>query len=855
LKPSETNTSKKFRWTSVAKRVTVQRKRRRNGPNMNESLQLFIELMKARNAHEVRLALDDYSQAQVGGQLVDLPFKYVGGRKNNRGPIEVMESIENSVYEKVMNGFDALIELRQHREGFSNGPTNAAQALAEIGDNPNEPGVYLITSRAHTRTGSVGQPKKRSNVVVVDEGIGIQSDAFHDTIMSLEGSNKLSNPLMAGSYGFGGSAVYRYSTFTIIWSRSIRKPDVISFTVVHQNFGSGARYPSYVYLIDPDGEVLSFNVGDLPSEMVIAPSAITSQNIMDASHLIPVPRHGTGIKVFELENFAASPRIYSFLRDRGFGMPIPCRFRNGVEKGDSDDSWEDGETETGPDGEVPQRGNTRRLYNATGLRHSLNDPTSRKAYKVAFHQLPIGIMPDGDQAQATLECWVLERADRDTKVARAGEPVIESILGKDRRNTPCYVTLNGMTQENLPTHVILKNVRLPYLRNHLILEINCDQMDPQTKGRFFTSSRERLTQESVAWIKDEITKYLTMQAEPDGELAKLNAKYRDAVIAGNDPDAEAASRRGMELMARLMRTGAIGTLLSRFGAPSASAPQSSSTREASLQTGRLETEGAQPLLGSKGGKGSQLILMPIPDILEVRKHTFKQGAAEWVVVRTNGYNDWDQAIEIAFPEYLSVVERLPLANGRLSLYVQCSTEVVIGTKGRIEAVLDRSRVGLPSLSENAIFTVIRGTAGISKPSAPIMALPNIELKPVEPGQPDWEHMHSGDVPPEKVAFNFIDEGSRVRVFWNKKFAAFTSAIDEVERRYKSVPVSKKFVIDYTTYLSVLTLAALDVERSAIDVAETNPLVHRMRAEAVTANAMLLTLLIAKDDVEEFESAA
>ncbi|MBV8524546.1 MAG: hypothetical protein JOY71_20890, partial [Acetobacteraceae bacterium] len=415
---------------------------------MSESLQLFIELMNSRNLHEVGTALDDYAQAQVGGQLSDLPFRYLGGRENNRGPVEVMESVENAAYEKIMNGYDALIELRQHLGGFATSPTNAAQALAEIGDDLNEPGVYLITSKAHTRTGSVGQPKKRSNVVVVDEGVGIRPEDFHNTIMSLEGSNKLTNPLMAGSYGFGGSAIYRYSSFTIIWSRSVHKPDVIGFTVVYQKFGSGVRYPSYVYLVDPDGEILNFNVADLPSEMVIGPSAITTQNIIETSRLIPIPQHGTGIKVFELENFAASPRIYSFLRDRGFGMPVPCRFRNGVEKGGSGDQDVDDEIETEADEEVGQRGSTRRLYNATGLRLSLNDPASRKAYKIAFHQPPIGIMPGGDRAQATLECWVLERADRNTKVARESEPVIESVLGKERRNTPCYVTLNGMTQEN-----------------------------------------------------------------------------------------------------------------------------------------------------------------------------------------------------------------------------------------------------------------------------------------------------------------------------------------------------------------------------------------------------------------------
>jgi hypothetical protein len=226
-----------------------------------------------------------------------------------------------------------------------------------------------------------------------------------------------------------------------------------------------------------------------------------------------------------------------------------------------------------------------------------------------------------------------------------------------------------------------------------------------------------------------------------------------------------------------------------------------------------------------------------------------------VVVRTNGYNDWDPAIEVAFPEYLSVVERLPLTNGRLSFYVQCSTEVAVGTKGRIEAVLDRCRVGLPPLEENAVFTVIRGSAGVPKPSTPKSALPDIEPIAVEPGQPNWEYMQAGDEPQERVAFNFIDDGSKVRVFWNKKFAAFTSAMDEIERRYRSAPLSKKFVADYTTYITVLTLATLDAERSADNAAEPSPLIHRMRADAVIASAMLLTLLVAKEDVEDLEVAA
>jgi hypothetical protein len=75
------------------------------------SLQLFLELMAAKSNLGVRAVLDDFALDHGFANLLDLPCRHFGDKENNRGPVEAMESTDNALYEKVMNGFDAVIEF------------------------------------------------------------------------------------------------------------------------------------------------------------------------------------------------------------------------------------------------------------------------------------------------------------------------------------------------------------------------------------------------------------------------------------------------------------------------------------------------------------------------------------------------------------------------------------------------------------------------------------------------------------------------------------------------------------------------------------------------------------------------
>jgi len=227
-----------------------------------------------------------------------------------------------------------------------------------------------------------------------------------------------------------------------------------------------------------------------------------------------------------------------------------------------------------------------------------------------------------------------------------------------------------------------------------------------------------------------------------------------------------------------------------------------------------------------------------------------------VVIRTNAHNDWDGLVKVDFPEYLSVIDRVPLTNGRVSYYVKCADDIALGVKGKITAAIDLKKINRPPLIDEAEFTVIRGTAGLEKPLKFKTTLPFIELVAGEPNKANWEYIDDQAMRADLVAFNILEEPGKVRVFWNKAFPAFTSALDEIMRRYKSVVMAEKFKVDYQTHISVLTLAILEDNLASDSSTESDlKAAHRMRGEAVTANAMMLTIMMSKDAVEDIELAA
>jgi len=776
--------------------------------------QLFIDLALAQSADAVFEALEEFAEScGLGACHENLPMRPVGTSDNNRGAIEALESPERAFFEKVMNGHDTQIDLWLQEGRFKANPTSPTEALAEIASS-DDPFTYVITSKDQTPPSGPGRQKLRSNILILDTGVGISATRFGDTILSIHGSNKITQPLFAGSYGFGGSTIHRFTDATLIYSRHRSNPTKVAFTVVFKVMKPGWLAHSYQWIHDGSGAALEADYAELPSSRLVDPADITSQNIVDFSRSrIILPQHGTGVKVFGVSGLTSATDLYETLRQIGFGIEAPVGLRHGFSN------------------EREQTEQIRRIYNVKGLRHRLNNNPSRtaSAYPVLHRQSPIPIL-DG---QATLECWVLgesERAKDSPKPEK--QSVLRRLIG-DREHSPIFVTLNGQTHANLPIHVLLKNSGLPYLEGNLLIEINCDRMNRTYRSQNFTSSREHVTKQMQEDLKVDILNYLREQSDDDAPLGRLNKQFREALLAAQSDSRQ--DDEGTQRFARLINSSLAGAIFGTVGAAS-STPRADGP-----------IQGVGTTNPSRARK--PIDLRPIPDWLEIRKATIERGAAEYVTVRTNAVNEFGDALYIELPPFLTpvgmdagsapILPTIGLKDGRASFYVKCEENASIGTSGEIVVRLDRSRIGLPELSDASLVTVVKrehATRQRQSTNSGSPTVPKINAHMITPEEPQWGRMEAVGIDPNEVAYTYIyDKNSGTAdVFINSTFPALQHVLNEAQRKFRDPALIQRLRNDYQFALKLATLSELESKLDEIFEVETH---HKAKAAAAKVLAM------------------
>jgi len=200
-------------------------------------------------------------------------WQSIGGRRNNRGPIEVSADPSEALNERITNAIDAVLErewsLKHQSEPQPNSPREAAEKWFGI-----EGGSLSKLSKTERRklaerikvTLLESTVEKAPTVVVQDEGIGQHPENFPSTLLSLNEENKINKFFLMGSYGQGGAAVYAFCEYTIIISRldpkllEEGKKDQVGWTIVRYNpLDAEHRNGSYQYLVRSDGKIPFIN--------------------------------------------------------------------------------------------------------------------------------------------------------------------------------------------------------------------------------------------------------------------------------------------------------------------------------------------------------------------------------------------------------------------------------------------------------------------------------------------------------------------------------------------------------------------------------------------------------------------
>lgn len=465
---------------------------------------LASALMKAKTPDDV-LGIIKMAK-NVYGVLEE---RSVGDRPNNIGTIRVGSDPALGLVERVTNGMDALLHLGRLGNPADN-PKSPREAAREWYGVPRG-GLADMTDSERRNLGEHLQlwldesgERKRPTVVVEDKGTGQPATQLPGTLLSLNESNKVSQPWTMGTYGQGGAVTFGFSEATIILSRAhslIRgnNPDTVAWTVVRSvEDYAREKLPSYKYLVGSDSAVFE----------------------MDPS-LFPGFEHGTRIIhiAYDLQGLAGpfTTGLWQFLQGALFDPVLPFLVggRRANENGSSRIIL----------------GNAARLERIDKARGEIEVAhEDRVEYDL------------GDQyGSVGFDYWVVRRPSGVTKSGGAADSYV-------RASTAVSMTLFGQRQDTESRSWIKDNAKLPFLFKNMIVQIDADGLSPVAKARIFTSTRERGTKSD---IRDLIYQQLAEVLRTDEELKRLNYEEKERLLQRS---ATASSEKVRKRLAKFIKT-------------------------------------------------------------------------------------------------------------------------------------------------------------------------------------------------------------------------------------------------------------------------------------------------------------
>ena len=162
-------------------------------------------------------------------------WRPVGGNDNNLATINLGSDPAAGVIERITNALDSVTELEWMEKGQPPNITSPRMAAEKWFGIENGRMAGLTASdvrkleKLSTRVEVTLQDSDREDkptIDIRDTGIGLLSEEFGDSILSLNKNRKLRKLFLAGAFGQGGSTALAYSPYTVICSRKAKTPGV-----------------------------------------------------------------------------------------------------------------------------------------------------------------------------------------------------------------------------------------------------------------------------------------------------------------------------------------------------------------------------------------------------------------------------------------------------------------------------------------------------------------------------------------------------------------------------------------------------------------------------------------------------
>lgn len=460
-------------------------------------------------------------------------WRPLGDMENNFSTVGNQQTEATAaLVEKIINGIDAELMAECFRAGINpEGPeapktmTEAVEKFFRVKDGL----LANLDARQQTEFAkqlhvvAVGE-KSAPSYLIIDSGEGQTPNAFPDTFLSLNKSNKIRIPFVQGKFNSGGTGVLQFCgerNMQLIVSRrqptapvsnSDNSGEYWGFTVVRRMKPTAGRKNSmYVYLA-PGAEVLRFKADSLkvlPEER---------RSVAPRPYALDLP-HGTCIKLYNFRWKAKSIATTEARYELERFLHSPC---------------------------LPFRLTETRDYRANyfsttvaGVWSTIGSPDASEDSKVEVN------FP----------------AYADLNLTGVGQLPYRIAVFRDNvnsRHVPhgVFFTVNGQVHGSLPSDFVARQLKFDYLKDHLLVSIDCTGMEPTVREDFFMASRDRVRKNEVY---DEVVDHLKDALRDHAGLRALNAARRKKEIEDTLSNEEETKNLFSELLK------ADPTLASLFG--------------------------------------------------------------------------------------------------------------------------------------------------------------------------------------------------------------------------------------------------------------------------------------------------
>ena len=457
-------------------------------------------------------------------------WKNVGDQHSNAGPIESSADPINPLAERIVNSFEAMIELHAAQTGIDpNTPMQAVEQFFGI-----ERGRTCDLDETSARNiaqhisvsfrGIKGDPAP--TIEVRDEGIGIHPTDFHNTILALGQSRKGQKKYLIGMYGQGGSSTFDKCQYTVILSR--RHPqlllngmkDEVGWTIVKKSLD--VRVPVYHYLVDR-------NTGQVP---VFANSTADQMELSHGTIVAHIGYRDTGgFATQQITNNA-----WYTLNYRLFDPLLPWTLvdrRSDAGKGSS-------RTMRG----VPYRIGQLPSVSSIGLegQNSSADNVAVRDHTLYKHRLPSG-------SHLKVEWWILQDENIQEGHRRRNH---QELTKPYRDSSPSYsqrviaITRGGQTHAAL-TGNIFKKAGFKQVARSIIVQVDTDTMTWEEGASFFASNRADLKTASQSTVEAAISAAISLHKD---KLRAIEREREQDLVYGRGASDEKAIRRHLDPLIR-----------------------------------------------------------------------------------------------------------------------------------------------------------------------------------------------------------------------------------------------------------------------------------------------------------------